>query len=111
MTDFVNKVREEAKFLETLLQGLGFYLHARRSIEDSLDRTTDAIYNVVECYYIMLNNMTVGSCSVYLTVRNVMLFSSSINTKFIPKEMINPLILLGYRKDGDNWLEYEVEIT
>ena len=111
MTDLVNKVRKEAKFLETLLQGLGFYLQARGSIEDSLDKATDAIYNVVECYSIMLDNMTVGSCSVYLTVRNVVLFTSSINTKFIPKEMIDPLILLGYEKDGDNWLEYEVEIT
>lgn len=110
MTDLADKVRKEARFLETLLQGLGFYLRARRSIEDSLDKATDAIYNIVDCYSIMLDNMTVGSCSVYLTIRNVVLFISSINTKFIPEEMVNPLILLGYEKDGDNWLEYEVKI-
>lgn len=110
MTDLVNKVRKEAEFLETLLQGLGFYLRARRSIEDSLDRATDAMYNIVDFYSIMLDSMTVGSCSVYLTIRNVVLFISSINTKSIPEETINSLILLGYEKEGNNWLEYEVVI-
>lgn len=111
MTDLVNKVREEAKFLGTLLQGLGFYVRCTRNIEDSLDRAMDTEYRTVDCYYIMLDNMTVGNCCIYHKINNAVLFTSTVNARHIPKKMINPLILLGYEDDGDDWLEYEIEIT
>lgn len=110
MTDLVDKIRKEAEFLETLLQGLGFHLHARKSIEDCLDSVTDTLYYTVDCYTIRLDNMTVGNCCIYHRINKILLFTSTLNAKHIPEEMIDSLMLLGYEIDDDNWLEYEVEI-
>lgn len=112
MTDLVNKVRKEAKFLETLLQGLGFNLYARRSLEDCLDSAANTLYYTVDCYIIRFGIMSVGNCCIYHRINKILLFTSTLSIKHIPEEMIDPLILLGYEKadDGNDWLEYEVEI-
>lgn len=109
MTDLVDKVRKEAKFLETLLQGLGFHLYARRSLKDCLDSAADTLYYTVDCYTIRFDFMTVGNCCIYHGIKGL-LFTSTLDVKRIPEEMIDPLILLGYEIDGNNWLDYKVEI-
>jgi len=110
MKNLANKAQEEAEYLRTVLQGIGFNIYTTRTIEDCLDRAMEAMYHVVDCYNIKLDRMTVGNCYVYRKMNNILLFTSTLNAGVIPEEMINQLLLLGYENDDGKWLDYEREI-
>jgi len=107
----VDKALDELKILTELLKGIGFRII--KSFEQ-LDKAR-AVYsdNLISFYTLYYNtNNAIGSCRIYSISKDTLLIASTLIRKFIPEEVVNQLLLLGYEEVSNGpFLNYEVTIN
>ena len=117
----IQEALNEADMQRKLLENLGFSVTtSTECVGDAINRIIERISNAeisvdyVDMYVLRLNvdrwDKWVGNCKIYLIGNDTCLVTVTLETSIISDEVINKLMLLGYRKDGSNWLEYKETI-
>ena len=107
----VDKATDEVNTLIKLLKGLGFSVIKGFG---GLDRTQtvygEALIDFYTIYYSTDNG--IGSCRIYTENDGSLLIASTLIRHFIPEEVVNQLLLLGYEERSNNvFLNYEVTVN
>lgn len=107
----IDKALDEIKVLTELLKGIGFRIS--KSFEQ-LDKA-QAVYsdNLIGFYTLYYNtNNAIGSCRVYSISKDTLLIASTLIRHFLPEEVVNQLLLLGYEEVSNGpFLNYEVTVS
>lgn len=106
----VQKIQDELNFLKFMLEHLGFSIvvDEKKSTEDAINDATRYVLSTV--FTISIEDDLVGECIVIVSSSKKVEVDVSLNSFTIPGEMINKLLLLGFRVEGSHWLEYEVVV-
>ena len=107
----IDKALDEVKILTELLKGIGFRIS--KSFEQ-LDKAR-AVYsdNLIGFYTLYYNtDNAIGSCRIYSVSKDTLLIASTLIRHFLPEEVVNQLLLLGYEEVSNGpFLNYEVTIN
>lgn len=107
----IDKALDELKTLKELLKGIGFRII--KSFEQ-LDKARAVYSDNLIAFYILYYNTSnaIGSCRVYSISKDTLLIASTLIRHFLPEEVINQLLLLGYEEVSNGpFLNYEVTIS
>lgn len=114
----IQEALNEADMQRKLLENLGFNVATSTEyVQDAINKIIERIssseigVDFVDMFIFRLNvNRWVGNCKIYFIGNYTCLVTVTLETSIVSDEVINKLMLLGYRRNGDNWLEYKETI-
>lgn len=89
----MQETQNELNLLKHLLENLGFRLFAEP-----------------DGFTVIWDHKGVGCCTVYCFPDNEEVISILLMLSYIPKEIINQLLLLGFEIESSDWIKYRVTI-